>query len=86
MLDVNNFDQLRIGLATADADPHMVQRRGQEAGDHQLPHAQAGEGRALLREDLRAHEGLGVAAAGGSRAASGFKGIDLPERCSASRN
>ena len=41
-------------------DPHVVQRRGQEAGDHQLPHAQAREGRALLREDLRSHEGLGV--------------------------
>ena len=41
-------------------DPHVVQRRGQEAGDHQLPHAQAGEGRALLREDLRSDQGLGV--------------------------
>ena len=38
----------------------MVARRGQEAGDHQLPHAQAGEGRALLREDLRSDPGLGV--------------------------
>jgi hypothetical protein len=40
--------------------PHVVQRRGQEAGDHQLPHAQAREGRPLLREDLRSHQGLGV--------------------------
>ena len=38
----------------------MVSRRGQEAGDDQLPHAQAGEGRALLREDLRSDPGLGV--------------------------
>ena len=40
--------------------PHVVQRRGQEAGDHQLPHAQAREGRPLLREDLRSDQGLGV--------------------------
>ena len=42
------------------ADPPVVARRGQEAGDDQLPHAQAREGRALLREDLRSDEGLGV--------------------------
>ena len=60
MLDVNLFDQLRIGLATPGRDPDVVQRRGQEAGDHQLPHAQAREGRALLREDLRSDQGLGV--------------------------
>ena len=41
-------------------DPHVVQRRGQEARDDQLPHAQAGEGRPVLREDLRSHQGLGV--------------------------
>ena len=40
--------------------PHVVERRGEEARDDQLPHAQAGEGRALLREDLRSDEGLGV--------------------------
>ena len=38
----------------------VVARRGEEAGDHQLPHAQAGKGRALLREDLRPDPGLGV--------------------------
>ena len=41
-------------------DPHVVERRGQEAGDDQLPHAQAREGRPVLREDLRADQGLGV--------------------------
>ena len=41
-------------------DPGVVARRGQEAGDHQLPHVQAGAGRPLLREDLRAGEGLRV--------------------------
>ncbi len=41
-------------------DPLLVARRGHQAGDDQLPHPQAGAGRALLREDLRAHQGLGV--------------------------
>ena len=40
--------------------PSVEPRRGQEARDHQLPHAQAGEGRPVLREDLRSHPGLGV--------------------------
>ena len=40
--------------------PRLVQRRGQEARDDQLPHAAPREGRALLREDLRPHQGLGV--------------------------
>ena len=35
-------------------DPRVVQRRGQEAGDHQLPHAEAREGRPVLRAHLRA--------------------------------
>ena len=60
MLDVNFFDELRIGLATADDIRQWSPRRGQEAGDDQLPHPEAGEGRALLREDLRSHPGLGV--------------------------
>ena len=38
----------------------LVARRGQEAGDDQLPHAASGEGRPVLREDLRAHPRLGV--------------------------
>jgi hypothetical protein len=59
VLDVNFFDELRIGLATARTSA-VVARRGEEAGDHQLPHPQAGEGRALLREDLRPDPRLGV--------------------------
>ena len=58
--DVNNFDQLRIGLATADYIRAWSQRRGQEARDDQLPHAASREGRPVLREDLRADQGLGV--------------------------
>jgi len=33
VLDVNFFDELRIGLATAEGHPPVVVRRGQEAGD-----------------------------------------------------
>ena len=60
MLDVNMFDQLKIGLATADDIRTVVARRGQEAGDHQLPHAASREGRPVLREDLRTDPRLGV--------------------------
>ena len=38
----------------------MVARRGEEAGDDQLPHVQAGAGRPVLRQDLRPSEGLRV--------------------------
>src|SRR5207253_2840001 len=40
--------------------PVVVVRRGQEARDHQLPHLPARERRAVLREDLRSRERLGV--------------------------
>ena len=43
-----------------EADPQLVLRRGHQAGDDQLPHAQAGEGRPLLRAHLRSDQGLGV--------------------------
>ena len=43
-----------------DDHPRLVVRRGEEAGDHQLPHVQAREGRSFLREDLRPGQGLGV--------------------------
>ena len=48
----------RSGLL--QADPAVELGRGHQARDHQLPHAEAGEGRALLREDLRSDQGLGV--------------------------
>ena len=38
----------------------MVLRRGDQAGNDQLPHLQAGAGRALLREDLRPDHRLGM--------------------------
>src|SRR5690606_8089913 len=38
----------------------MVLRGGNETRNNQLPHAQAGEGRPVLREDLRSAEGLRV--------------------------
>ena len=40
--------------------PDVVERRGQEAGNHQLPNPQAGKRRPVLREDFRPAEGLGV--------------------------
>ena len=42
------------------ADPRLVVRRGHEARDDQLPHAQARARRPLLRAHLRSDEGLGV--------------------------
>ena len=42
------------------ADPRLELRRGHQAGDDQLPHAEAREGRALLRAHLRSDQGLGV--------------------------
>ena len=60
MIDINNFDAIRIGLASLEADSRLVVRRGHEAGDDQLPHAEAREGRPVLRAHLRSHEGLGV--------------------------
>ena len=38
----------------------MVVWRGKETGNHQLPHPAAGEGRPVLRTDLRHHQGVGV--------------------------
>ena len=44
----------------AREDPVVVARRGHQAGDDQLPDLQAGAGRPVLREDLRADHRLGV--------------------------
>ena len=41
-------------------DPVVVLRRDQKAGNDQLPHVQAGAGRAVLRPHLRADQGLRV--------------------------
>ena len=49
-------DQAGLGAE----DPGLVARRGEEAGDHQLPDLQAGAGRSLLRPHLRADQGLRV--------------------------
>ena len=49
-------DQHRL----ARQDQKLVVGRGDEARDDQLPDVQAGEGRPLLRQDLRAHQGLRV--------------------------
>ena len=51
-------DPDRAGVA--GHDPLVVVRRSEEAGNDQLPHLQAGARRPVLREDLRADQGLRV--------------------------
>ena len=58
--DPLSFSAMRISLASPEKDPGVVARRGEEAGDDQLPHLQARARRPVLREDLRAGEGLRV--------------------------
>ncbi len=63
MLDVNFFDELRIGLATAEdirAWSHGEVKKPETINYRTLKPEKAGEGRALLREDLRPDPGLGV--------------------------
>ena len=36
LLDVNNFEYMKIGLASPDKDPLVVPRRSEEAGNDQL--------------------------------------------------
>ena len=50
----------RSGSHLPGEDPFLVVRRSEEAGDHQLPYLQAGARRSVLRQDLRAGEGLRV--------------------------
>ena len=59
-MDINNFDAIEIGLASSKKIRGWSSRRGHEAGDDQLPHAEAREGRPLLRAHLRSDQGLGV--------------------------
>ena len=54
------FDEIRVSLAIARADPLVVVRRDQEARDDQLPHLQARARRPVLRAHLRADQGLRV--------------------------
>ena len=59
-IDINDFDAIRIGLASPKQIRDWSSRRGHEAGDDQLPHAQARARRPVLRAHLRSDEGLGV--------------------------
>ncbi len=60
VIDINNFDAIKIGLASTKQIHDWSIGRGHEARDDQLPHAQAREGRPLLRAHLRSDQGLGV--------------------------
>src|SRR5207244_704946 len=57
MLTVKSDD---VAGRTRMYEPVVGARRGEEARDHQLSHVQARAGWALLREDLRSHQGLRV--------------------------
>jgi hypothetical protein len=56
----SGFDWASIMLASPDIIRSWSYGRGQEPGDHQLPHVQAGEGRPVLRAHLRSDQGLGM--------------------------
>ena len=61
--EVHGHQQLRRNRdrpRLLEEDPGLEPRRGHEAGDDQLPDAEAREGRALLRAHLRPDQGLGV--------------------------
>ena len=60
MLDVNNFDQLRIGLATAESIRSWSNGEVKKPETINYRTLRPGEGRPVLREDLRSDQGLGV--------------------------
>ena len=60
VLDVNFFDELRIGLASAEDIRNWSYGEVKKPETINYRYAQAREGRPLLREDLRPHSGLGV--------------------------
>ena len=70
MLEVNNFNAIRISLAVAGADPRLVQGRGDEAGDDQLPHAQARRRTASSTSASSAPRGTGSATAASTSASA----------------
>jgi len=57
---VNDFNAIKISLASPEKIRSWVVRRSHQAGDDQLPHLQAGARWPLLREDLRPHHRLGM--------------------------
>ena len=59
MNDINNFDAMKSAWPRPSRSAPGL-GRGREAGDDQLPDAEAREGRALLRAHLRSDQGLGV--------------------------
>ena len=61
------FDAIKIGHRLPGSDPRVVLRRGQEAGDHQLPHPQAGAGRSVLRARSLAPPRTGSATAASTK-------------------
>ncbi len=60
MLDVNNFEQLRIGLATADDIRTWSNGEVKKPETINYSDAAPRKGRPFLREDIRSHKGLGM--------------------------
>ena len=60
MLDVNNFEQLRIGLATADDIRTWSNGEVKKPETINYRTLRPGKGRPFLRKDLRPDQGLGV--------------------------
>ena len=60
MLDVNDFDQLKIGLATADSIRMWSNGEVKKPETINYRTLKPGKRRTLLRENLRSDKGLGV--------------------------
>jgi hypothetical protein len=60
VIDINEFDAIRIGLGFARADPSLVVGEVTKPETINYPYPQAREGRPVLRAHLRSHQGLGV--------------------------
>ena len=57
------FDAIQIGIASPEqirAWSYGEVKRPETINYRTLPHSEAGEGRPVLRADLRPHQGLGV--------------------------
>jgi len=60
VIDVNNFEYMKIGLASPDKIRSWSFGEVKKAGDDQLPHTETGKRRLVLRTHLWTDQGLGV--------------------------
>ena len=59
-MEFNVFESIKIGLASPEQISKLVSRRGEKAGNHQLPYIKTGTGRPVLRENFWTDKGLGM--------------------------